>query len=281
MQGVIGNIELSKPIGQVLLSACTYNTSLAMPAFLTEQPASDEDTGIACVNTQKRAAVTFMFAGTDDENETLTYQLIGLIPVRRRGFGEGWVPFKIAEGTITLGDTALGSAGKFVETSASRVADTITQTSMCGLSRVFSPAGDESAYLVVDCSQFQYVYVQVKRGTCATIDVIAIPGDMVGLGADDALLATVSPPIDAPQAALTCVSGAWNDLAIPAGTARVQFWCGEDVHVVLSGVVGDPAQLGCVYSGGITFDLPCRGHTYLHYKNRDSSSDLYATFKKA
>lgn len=279
VQSIKGNIELSKPVAQVMLSACVYNTSLTMPAFLGQPPATSTSTGIACVDTMKRGIVAFMFAGTDTADETVNYQVVGLIPVERHGYGQGCAPLKVATGVATLGTKALGDAGAFVEASTSLVADTITETGLCGLSRVFTPGGNEAAYLLVDCAMFRYVYVQVERGTCATIDVIAVTGDIAGLGADSELLTAVSPLADDPRAVLSCTSSAWATLAIPAGAKKIYFWCAEDVHFVLDNSSGDPAQVGWVAAGGASYDPTCRGRTYLHVKNRASSSNVYLTFK--
>lgn len=180
--GAKGNIKVSNPIGEVLVTASVYDTALEMPSFMATPPISDAATGIACVNTMHRSTVAFMFAGTDTADEYMNYHAVGVMPLERNGYGEGFIPWKVATGVATLGTTALGDYGIFVEASTSLIADTITETGSCPLSRVFSPAGNETAYLLIDCTLFQYVYVQVELGDCDTMDILSVTGDALAGG---------------------------------------------------------------------------------------------------
>ena len=171
--GHVGNVELTKWIGSVRVSASTYNTALAFPAPMADPPATSATTGIGLVATQGRSHMQVTFAGTDAANETFGYQVIGLLPVKGVA-GEGWIPVRLATGVVTLGAKQTGTAGAFVESATAYLADTITETTSSRFADVYSPADDTVAVLSIDVSEFQFVYVQVSRNgqTAATMDVI-------------------------------------------------------------------------------------------------------------
>ncbi len=182
MQGRKGNIEISKQVGQLLLSGCTYATAApAFPSVAATPPAIATATGTATIDVGKNTVLDVMFAGTSANDQTFDYLEIGWIPVRG-GAGQGYLPVKVAAGTVTLSSLTLGTAGAFLEGTGSFIADTITETTACPLSQAYSPADNTPAHLILDVSQFHYVTILVSRKdkTAATMDVIATLGDSLG-----------------------------------------------------------------------------------------------------
>lgn len=169
-----------KPVGSVRLSACVYNTALAFPACAGKVPLTDTTAGRAQIDVHKAGSLQVLFAGTDTENETFGYLVVGWVKAVLTASGQsGWVPVTLAEGVATLGATATGTGGTFIESATALVADTITETTTNPLSIVYSPGGDRTAALLIDVTAYHYVTVHVSRNgqTAATMDVILVAGD--------------------------------------------------------------------------------------------------------
>jgi len=167
-----GTQKLSKPIGVVELTGCVYNTALSFPSITVAPPARDVSTGVAAANCMGYGGAIVTFSGTDAANETFGYIAYGYMPIGSPD-GVALFPLTIAAGVVTLGAKTLGAAGAFIEGTASLIADTITETTACTLSEVWSPAGDDAAALLLDVSGFHYIAVHVTRNgqTAATMNV--------------------------------------------------------------------------------------------------------------
>ena len=179
--GIRGSVSLTKEIAQVKLSACTYNTALAMPQVETDVPPTSLTTGYANITVGGQNFVAVMFAGTDLEDETFGYQVVGWQPTRN-GKLFGSVPEKLGEGVVILGSQTLGTEGIFIEASAAFWADTISETGSNTATRVYSPANDEVAVLIIDAGRFSHITIQVSRNgqTAATMTVITQVADSIG-----------------------------------------------------------------------------------------------------
>ncbi len=190
MQGVNHLAEGRKGIAHVGLSGNDYNTALTMPSVIANPPEIDTDTGLLMIPCGTNNLVKIMFSGSDNADETFTYQVISGAPLdfKQEG-GRGYIGEKIGEGVVTLGATTLGAAGAFIEASTSLWADTITETGSNTLSRAVSPGNDEIASLLIDVSQYHYIYVQVSRNgkTAATMNVIYQLHTVAGGGASGSL----------------------------------------------------------------------------------------------
>ncbi len=178
--GIRGSLTLTKEIAQVKLSACTYNTALAMPQVATEPPPTDTTTGYALIAVGGQNYVAAMFAGTTT-GEIYGYQVVGWQPTRN-GNLFGSVPEKLGEGLITLGTLELGTEGIFIESAAALWADTITETSSNPATRVYSPANNEAAMLIIDAGRFSHITIQVSRNgqDAATMTVVTQVADSIG-----------------------------------------------------------------------------------------------------
>ena len=177
-----------RPAGTVLLSACTNDSAAAAITSYGSVPSSDTDSGIAVIPCRSRRynRATFHFAGTDAANETFAYVLYGLLRVRSAS-GEALVVVPLASGSLTLGATALGANASFIESATALWADTITDTVGHPLVVAVSPAGDLMASLVVDCTDFDALLVEVTRDgqTAATMTVLGSLAQAAGILAEE------------------------------------------------------------------------------------------------
>ncbi len=178
--GIRGSVSLTKEIAQVKLSACTYNTALAMPQVATDPPATDTTTGYALIAVGGQNYVAVMFAGTAT-GEILGWQAVGWQPTRN-GSLYGSVPEKLGEGLATYGTLALGAKGIFIESAAALWADTITETSSNPATRVYSPGNNEAAILIIDAGRFSHITIQVSRNgqDATTMTVVTQVADSIG-----------------------------------------------------------------------------------------------------
>lgn len=164
-------VTQEKRAGAAQLSASTYNVALTMPVPMPAPPSQGED-GVGLLDTAELNRAQFFFAGTNAENETFAYQVIGLLELG--GERKVYMPERIGVGVITLGAKTLGAAGDFLESATAFIADTITKTDDNGRSWINSPGSDEIANLMIDVSRYQFVYVQVTRNgqTAATMTIL-------------------------------------------------------------------------------------------------------------
>ena len=75
----------------------------------------------------------------------------------------------------------------------------------------------------------------------------------------------------------TANSSTWDNdqgaLAIPATTQFLHVYCGGDMWLLPTAADAAPAVAGCVYPGEAAHVIPCRGMTYLHYKNAEAADN--------
>jgi hypothetical protein len=142
-----------------LFAANTYTTSLAVPAVTASLPTGANTT--AAIEMAQFPAVRLSFGGTDTDNQTVNYQIIGWT------LGNGvYVPKVLALGLLTLSATTMVVAG--LDTAATLLVDTITETLGLGGVLVRSPASERMADITVWPANCQYVTVETDRATGAT-----------------------------------------------------------------------------------------------------------------
>jgi len=241
--GTKGNIEIAKGLANVGLSACVYNTALSLPQVLAEVPVTSTTTGTVMVPCQGHNLLMVMVAGTDAAGETIGYHALGAIPSRRTDYPSGNIVEKAAEGVWTLGLKQVGTGGAFIEASTSLWADTVTETTSNGVSRPYSPADDTAAYLLIDCSRYQFVIIQASRNgqTAATFDIITQVCDSMGGFASIDLG-------DAADIATATLQGAANTLlgTIDTDTGLISGGIGTTADAPLA---GDTAETTTVRTG--------------------------------
>jgi len=177
-----GNIKVAKKAAMLLLSGATYNSAaVAFPAIATAPTATSATTGVATIDVGTHNLLDVIFAGTTTANQVFNYMAVGWLPAKS-SVSQAYFPLKLAEGVVTLGAKALGTAGAFIESSTALIADTITETTACPYSQVWSAADDTAAHLLLDVSLFHHVTILVSRKDCtaATMTVLAAIGDSVG-----------------------------------------------------------------------------------------------------
>lgn len=174
---ITGTVKLTKWDGSVL-SGSTFTTALTMPSAVKDAPGTDVTTGLLGIDTQGRGRLDLTFGGTG-AGGTINYQVIGYRHSQANS-ANGFIPEKIAAGTVTLGTQTFGAEGAYIEGSASLWADTITETLASGFASVYSPADNTMARLSIDVSPFIYATVQVERGTANTANVVANLADWIG-----------------------------------------------------------------------------------------------------
>ncbi len=99
----------------------------------------------------------------------------------------------------------------------------------------------------------------------------------------------VQPTVVTPLAPRTAAGNGWDadatgtalvtkeEIAIPSGTEFLHVRLNQPAYIVPSNVLTDPATDGVVYDAGITHVIPCRGYSYLHYKNFTAGANVTVT----
>jgi len=174
--------EAPKSIARVLITGSTYSTAFSALAAMSD-PYTDLTSGRAVVRMGDATHLAIMFAGTAAQNKDFAYRVIGFMeagPVDDVAAGHGLLPVLLAQGVVTLGNTAVGAQGGFVEIATSKFADTITEALGSNYAAVHSPANDRIGLLAIDAAMFRYVAIDVTLDSAsdaaATMDVIAMRG---------------------------------------------------------------------------------------------------------
>ena len=171
------------PINRQLRTACKalYTASTAttalpvdgsgpIPVVDTSEPTGTTGTvngasaASPAIHCNEWSAIRFIFGGTDAADETVNYRVIAW----SRGPGL-WLPQVVASGTATLGATAMTVTG--LDTAATLLADTITETLGLQGSLVRSPVANAVADLTVWPGSAQLLTVETDLGTAAAASV--------------------------------------------------------------------------------------------------------------
>ena len=171
------------PINRQLRTACKalYTASTAttalpvdgsgpIPVVDTSEPTGTTGTvngasaASPAIHCNEWSAIRFIFGGTDAADETVNYRVIAW----SRGPGL-WLPQVVASGTATLGATAMTVTG--LDTAATLLADTITETLGLQGSLVRSPVANAVADLTVWAGSAQLLTVETDLGTAAAASV--------------------------------------------------------------------------------------------------------------
>ncbi len=157
---------------QALFVAETQNTAFptdgSSPVPLSVLPTGTGTS--AAIECGDRPAYRFIFGGTDAANETINYRVI----TWKLGNGV-YLPRVVATGVATLGAMPMTVSG--LDSTATLIADTITETLGTGGVMVRSPANNTCADITVWPGGDQYVTVESDRGTAATASCYFEPLD--------------------------------------------------------------------------------------------------------
>jgi len=156
-----------KVAGKVVLSACENNSSAAAITSYAAIPATATASGLAVIHVERQYnRCALYFGGTDTANETFTAEVYGLVKVKS-GTNTCFVAVKIASLTNTLGSQAFGTAAAFIESATALWADKIADTYDDVRVAVNSEEGNEMASVVIDCTGFEALVVEMTRGSSA------------------------------------------------------------------------------------------------------------------
>lgn len=113
-----------------------------------------------------------IFTGTTTNNQTINYNVSGLMPCFASTAGDttdpvGYIQVPRATGVATLGATTVGAAANGIlgMLTADLRADTITNTLSLGGVTLYSPADDTTAHIRIDALQNEILWVQTDLGT--------------------------------------------------------------------------------------------------------------------
>ena len=147
-----------------LYAASTYTTALAVPAVTASLPTGANGTSSIpspAIEMAQSPAVRFSFGGTAVADNTINYQIIGWTTGNNV-----YVPKVLAAGVLTLSATTMAVAG--LDTAATLLVDTITETMGLGGVVARSPGNDRMADITVWPGNCQYVTVECDCGTSTT-----------------------------------------------------------------------------------------------------------------
>lgn len=160
---------VSRHAGILVVDGSEDTTGLTNPVATGTQPATQ------VVPMGDYAALRLFFGGTDADNETVNYQVIGWykMPFVDDGLPDLWTPHLLAKGAFTLGASAITGVtnGKF--------ADTITET-LETTRRIINPSTPDNsvAELTIDTRNALLVTIETDLGTAASAYAWAIPGEV-------------------------------------------------------------------------------------------------------
>lgn len=216
-------------------------------------------------------AIRIVFGGTATANLTINYQVIGWT----RGAGDAglWVPMTLAKGVATLGALAMTVAG--LDTVATLIADTITDTMDLPGTQVRSPADNMMADLIIRPDGCQYLTVETDLGDAAAASVYwealdevgtvnALSEDtfkesMIGKGTQTGAVAINALTVTEDTATFAA------SIAIPTGTVAIRFGINAPCHVYVDATATRiVAYPGKAFPTDWFDDLACKGCTYLH-----------------
>jgi len=158
------NMSVNRTGIHTLYAASTYTTALAVPSVTASLPTGANGTAAIpspAIEMAQFPAVRFSFGGTATDNNTVNYQIIGWTTGNNV-----YVPKVLAAGVLTLSATTMAVAG--LDTAATLLVDTITETMGLGGVVARSPGNDRMADITVWPGNCQYVTVECDCGTSAT-----------------------------------------------------------------------------------------------------------------
>ena len=87
-----------------------------------------------------------------------------------------------------------------------------------------------------------------------------------------AIKAEIHSPANQASMGTKTTTTSWDngtEFSITANSHFVFVWLDEDTHIICDSSTGDPsgaADNACIFRGGDTHKIPCRGQTKLHFK---------------
>jgi hypothetical protein len=265
---------------RTLFAVNTYTTALANKVPVTAASgavptclvAIGSTTSIAGIPVVEYEAIRLVFGGTNAANLIINYQVFGWT----RGAGDAglWVPMLLAKGAATLGALVMTVAG--LDTAATYIADTITDTVLLPGTQVRSPADDMMADLTVRPGGCKYLTVETDLNDATAASVYWEALDEVGMTIDplteDTFMASsIGKGIQTGAVAINALTVSDDttvfaaSIAIPTGTVAVRFGVNAPCHVYVDATATRiVAYPGKAFPKDWFGDLACVGCTYLH-----------------